>query len=543
MVESFTRVNVDKKKSRSPIVESLDFLFYLSRLLGVIPYSLSEYVSKKRFELSQFGNIFCLVSMIHFIAHYQFLMGSSIFSGEMNNSSGTLTTVIGIFIIYLEPLMMAVDVLASLINQNRLISIFDRLKRIDDKLVKENISLNYQVIRKYSIIFIAIAAICEISLQAVYLISFDSDPFSWYSLYWFVVTIPTFSNSVAKTWFLVLILLVQQRLRAINDYLNDTKRVLSERKMRNINTIGSNHRKDNLFMENIEYLEKEFLSTRNAKIKSDNAWAVNSGMTNKVNDFNIFGQTKSKSIIKVRPFALNREEAEAGGYKRSMHMNGWNVNDRDILIGDKMDEKLINLCRAHDEICEIAKEVNRMFSLQMLLTMAYGFLLITAEFYFLYCGLLKQPVSTLFERTSNIPITISAIVYTAYKCVVVIYFSWKTKVDSQKTGIQLHKIANVVDESHCYNVCNHLSLKLLNHHLNFTACGFFDLDMTTIYAISGAITSYLIILIQFNLAAIRERSSSPIASLDSNALQWNNGTKVELSIPTFSPPTLDTINP
>jgi gustatory receptor len=93
----------------------------------------------------------------------------------------------------------------------------------------------------------------------------------------------------------------------------------------------------------------------------------------------------------------------------------------------------------------------------------------------------------------------------------VIYISWKTKIDSQKTGIQLHKIANVVDENHFYNVCNHLSLKLLNHHLNFTACGFFDLEMTTIYAISGAITSYLIILIQFNLAAIRAKPSSTTA--------------------------------
>lgn len=96
-----------------------------------------------------------------------------------------------------------------------------------------------------------------------------------------------------------------------------------------------------------------------------------------------------------------------------------------------------------------------------------------------------------------------SIVYTAYKCVVVIYISWKTKIDSQKTGVQLHKIANVVNENHLYNVCNHLSLKLLNQHLNFTACGFFDLDMETIYSISGAITSYLIILIQFNLASKR----------------------------------------
>jgi gustatory receptor len=114
-----------------------------------------------------------------------------------------------------------------------------------------------------------------------------------------------------------------------------------------------------------------------------------------------------------------------------------------------------------------------------------------------------QFIPVLFRTAKNIGLTIVSIVYTAYKCVIVIYISWKTKIDSQKTGVQLHKVANVVDENHLYNVCNHLSLKLLNHHLNFTACGFFDLDMETIYSISGAITSYLIILIQFNLATKR----------------------------------------
>lgn len=132
---------------------------------------------------------------------------------------------------------------------------------------------------------------------------------------------------------------------------------------------------------------------------------------------------------------------------------------------------------------------------------------------------------------------------------IVIYISWKTKIESQKTGIQLHKIANVVDENHFYNVCNHLSLKLLNHQLNFTACGFFDLDMTTVYAVSlnthhllkkilynilyvqitGAITSYLIILIQFNLAAIRVKPTAP-----TNDTEITNIT--ELLATTFMPP-------
>jgi gustatory receptor len=75
---------------------------------------------------------------------------------------------------------------------------------------------------------------------------------------------------------------------------------------------------------------------------------------------------------------------------KSIMTDDFHLNDRDFSIGDRMDKKLINLCRAHDEICEIAKQVNRMFSFQMLITMAYGFLSITAQFYFLYCGLISQ---------------------------------------------------------------------------------------------------------------------------------------------------------
>lgn len=121
------------------------------------------------------------------------------------------------------------------------------------------------------------------------------------------------------------------------------------------------------------------------------------------------------------------------------------------------------------------------------------------DFHHKFFKTLFQYIPELFYTASNYG-AIVTIIYSAYKCIIIIYISWKTKIDSQKTSVQLHKIANVVDENHFYIVCNHLSLKLLNHHLNFSACGFFDLDMETIYAIIGAITSYLIILIQFNLA-------------------------------------------
>lgn len=78
--------------------------------------------------------------------------------------------------------------------------------------------------------------------------------------------------------------------------------------------------------------------------------------------------------------------------KKSIINNNKNiaVSGHDSIIGDNFDKRLINLCRAHDEICDIAKQINRMFSFQMLITMAYGFLNVTAQLYFLYCGLIEK---------------------------------------------------------------------------------------------------------------------------------------------------------
>lgn len=307
--------SVDKKHSRSPILESLGCLFFVSKVLGLIPYSLANYVTHRQFKLSQLGNILCVLSCAFHIVQYHILMSTSMLTMDPDNSMSTLTTVIGIFIIYLEPTMMAIDVVASLINQKCLVVIFDRLREIDDKLGKENVLLNYRIIGKYSIIFLSIALVGEVTLGIFNLIAFQENFFSLSSLWWFISCIPLFANSVSKTWFLVLILLVQQRLRAINDYLNDVKRVFIARKTRHVVTIdnASNLKKDNLFIENIGYLEKEIFSTRNMKIKNGNAWnwVDKSGMTGRVND--IFAPNP-RGIISVAPYDARRK-----GEERDLH--------------------------------------------------------------------------------------------------------------------------------------------------------------------------------------------------------------------------------
>lgn len=312
MAEKKISASGDKKNSRSPILESLNFLFYISKVFGMIPYSLSDYVTKKQFKLSQLGNILCVLSCIHYTIHYQVLTASSTLAKDDESSIGTLTTVIGVIIVYLEPFMFAVDVLASMLNQKSLIAIFERLREIDDKLLKESVSLSYRAIKKYSIILVATAALGEVTIGIFNLAIFEESIISSWSLYWILSCVPLFNNCLARTWFLILILLVQQRLRAINNYLNGTKNAFLKKKSRNVSVNGSNLKKDNLFMENLGYLEREIFSTRNTKIKSDNAWnwVGNSKLTGAVNDVSAIGP-KSNGFINVGPYDPNGKGDES----------------------------------------------------------------------------------------------------------------------------------------------------------------------------------------------------------------------------------------
>lgn len=116
--------------------------------------------------------------------------------------------------------------------------------------------------------------------------------------------------------------------------------------------------------------------------------------------------------------------------------------------------------------------------------------------------------------------TVLIIVHTSIKCSFILYTSWRAKISSQKFGSQMHKLANVVNEHWCYQTVNRWSSILANDHLKLTSSGFFELNMATLYSVgettqasertnhsdvslqmTASITSYLLILIQFNVAS------------------------------------------
>ncbi len=326
---------------------------------------------------------------------------------------------------------MIIDIVAFLINQKNFISCFNRLTKIDEKLAGENILLDLKKNQTNSFIFIGITLICELSLLFMNISIFSENLDLSVIVIWILSCGPLLINGIARIWFIQLLQLIQQRLNAINNFLDRTKMLFLKKKF---------DTELHLFDENFGYLKQEIF-----KLRSYNNFNESQEWDNLANKLN--------ENVKIKKKVSDRKQID-------LYQNEKFKINSAFLINDKMDRKLIILTRLHDEICECAKLINKMFSFQMLVTMAYAFMSITAQFYFLYCYLVGQEIPILFRSASNICISIIFISYTAYKCLLVIWIADGTRLESQNTGTELHKIANVVDESHFYSICNHLSLKV-----------------------------------------------------------------------------------
>lgn len=168
MTKTISFNNSQKSKKSSSVFTSMNFLFYISKFFGLIPYSLSDFISKLKFEISPFGNVFCIVSCISYAILYHVMMSDSmIVFKDQSTRVTSLTEVIGVIIIYLEPFMMTIDIIASIINQATLIEVFQRLQTIDEKLASENIFLNYKFVRNFSVVLIVIAVLIEVGLSTM----------------------------------------------------------------------------------------------------------------------------------------------------------------------------------------------------------------------------------------------------------------------------------------------------------------------------------------------------------------------------------------
>lgn len=239
---------------------------------------------------------------------------------------------------------MSVDIIITIIKQKTIISCLQKLQKIDLQLIKENILINYSNTKYKVNLLIAIVMFMEILLGVFNFAQFTENH-SGLSFIWYMQTIfPILCNSVARIWFVAFILLMKDRFVAINQYFGSIEKLMTKH--------SNKSKKDN--SENEIFLNQEIKSSLNLK-------------KNKINTVTNNGNVNGTPV-------------------KNVHLNNF-------FLDNKIDRKFIDVCRIHDEICTIGKTVNTIYSFQMLITMAYGFMNVTAQFYFLYLGLVNQVIS------------------------------------------------------------------------------------------------------------------------------------------------------
>lgn len=60
------------EKPRTNLLSSINVLFYLSSICGIIPYSLRGYYNHKIFQLSILGNIYAILYAVQAVVQYHF---------------------------------------------------------------------------------------------------------------------------------------------------------------------------------------------------------------------------------------------------------------------------------------------------------------------------------------------------------------------------------------------------------------------------------------------------------------------------------------
>lgn len=358
--------------------------------------------------------------------------------------------------------MMLTELIFMLINQQQIQKCVNRMDKINRKLTALNIQLNYRPI--YRFVFLLIGINVSRVILSVYF-SFEQSSVNANIFQMISLHLPVFVCNLSKSWFIVLVCDILIKFRAVNK-----------------------------FLENFADLQKYPVK-------------ISTTFSESVTDFTPDMPIKTIYLHKeIVPFQSKRRFFSRNATHSILlhHENELNGRETRESIA-RITTTIIALSKVHEEICELGKTINILFSFQILMTMAHVFLVITANLYFLYVGITGQQIPIYFQWNGNVPMSVVFFLMIFFYCTNIAFICWRTQNDANRMGIYLHRIANRIDDAAFYEkACafdlkrnellniswpffiqkvNHLSFKVLSHRLNFSACGFFSMDMTTIYSV------------------------------------------------------------
>ncbi|KAL1397620.1 hypothetical protein pipiens_009623 [Culex pipiens pipiens] len=173
-------------------------------------------------------------------------------------------------------------------------------------------------------------------------------------------------------------------------------------------------------------------------------------------------------------------------------------------------EKLRQIVILRERVYILAQRLNKAYSYQMLIIFTLISILILNQFYFL---------STSVNRYARYSVDVSSRLSVAvlFMCILNFHEAYKVADVCEQAIEESRATADILHKFNALNINPELKknielflIQLLHHPLKFTACGMFSLDYTVIFSIITSTASYLIILMQFDLADNGNRNCTTV---------------------------------
>ncbi|GLV38674.1 Gustatory receptor 2a [Carabus blaptoides fortunei] len=160
-------------------------------------------------------------------------------------------------------------------------------------------------------------------------------------------------------------------------------------------------------------------------------------------------------------------------------------------------DKIITLSEFHSKLYNISKRINLFYSIQILLITGKYFVEITATLYYNLQKFYKTDV-----QADDDWYAFSYFIWALMNCAdlfILVYTSDSMCSTANGCKMTLHKVNLNSKDMEMKKEVTAFSLQLLHNDLVLTAAGFFNIDFTLIFNIIGAVTTYLVIFVQFDI--------------------------------------------
>uniref|UniRef100_A0A2M4APU6 Gustatory receptor n=1 Tax=Anopheles triannulatus TaxID=58253 RepID=A0A2M4APU6_9DIPT len=170
-----------------------------------------------------------------------------------------------------------------------------------------------------------------------------------------------------------------------------------------------------------------------------------------------------------------------------------------------MPEVVSTVAEIQDALCEACCYAEDYFTIQMLTIVTIVFLIIVFNSYYVLDALIgNTSQDTPFSKQQFVLFFLCQTMVYGFGVISIVYGSSSMLRENENISVNVHKLLNIIsidqDSNELETRLMHLSLQMIHRKVNFSACRLFNLDFTLIFTLVGAATTYLVILIQYQLS-------------------------------------------